>query len=67
MDYKRILTLHYTGGMSGREIAEATGVGKTTVNEFLKRFHRFFSSNSLKTVYYEILMICFKIIQIIRS
>lgn len=38
MDYKRILTLHYTGGMSGREIAEATGVGKTTVNEFLKRF-----------------------------
>lgn len=38
MDYKRILTLHHTGGMSGREIAEATGVGKTTVNEFLKRF-----------------------------
>lgn len=36
MDYKRILTLHYTGGLSGREIAEATGVGKTTVNEFLK-------------------------------
>ena len=30
MDYKRILTLHYTGGMSGREIAEATGVGKPT-------------------------------------
>lgn len=38
MDYKRILTLHYTGGMSGRESAEANGVGKTTVNEFLKRF-----------------------------
>ena len=30
--------LHYTNGMSGREIAEATGDGKTTVNEFLKRF-----------------------------
>ena len=38
MDYKRILALHYTNGMSGREIAEATGAGKTTVNEFLKRF-----------------------------
>ena len=38
MDYKRILTLHYTGGMSGREIAQTTGAGKTTVNEFLKRF-----------------------------
>lgn len=38
MDYKRVLMLHYTNGMSGREIAEATGDGKTTVNEFLKRF-----------------------------
>lgn len=38
MDYKRILVLHYTGGMSGREIAQTTGDGKTTVNEFLKRF-----------------------------
>ena len=38
MDYKRILTLHYTDGMNGREIAVATGIGKTTVNEFLKRF-----------------------------
>ena len=38
MDYKRILTLHYTGSMIGREIAEVTDVGKTTVNEFLKRF-----------------------------
>ena len=38
MDYKRVLVLHYTNGMSGREIAEATGDGKTTVNEFLKRF-----------------------------
>lgn len=36
MDYKRVLVLHYTNGMSGREIAEATGDGKTTVNEFLK-------------------------------
>ena len=38
MDYKRILVLHYTNGMSGREIAEVTGDGKTSVNEFLKRF-----------------------------
>lgn len=38
MDYKRILTLHYTCGMSGLEIAHTTGDGKTTVNEFLKRF-----------------------------
>ena len=38
MDYKRILTLHYTGGMSGHEIKQTTGDGKTTVNEFLKRF-----------------------------
>lgn len=38
MDYKRILSLHFTNGMSGREIAVVTGDGKTTVNEFLKRF-----------------------------
>ena len=38
MDYKRVLMLHYTDGMSSREIAEVTGDGKTTVNEFLKRF-----------------------------
>ena len=38
MDYKRVLILHYTNGMSSREIAEVTGVGKTTINEFLKRF-----------------------------
>lgn len=38
MDYKRVLLLHFTNGMSSREIAETTGVGKTTVNEFLKRF-----------------------------
>ena len=38
MDYKRVLILHFTNGMSGREIAETTGDKKTTVNEFLKRF-----------------------------
>lgn len=38
MDYKRVLILHYTNGMSSREIAETTGYGKTTVNDFLKRF-----------------------------
>ena len=38
MDYKRVLVLHYTDGMSSRKIAEVTGDGKTTVNEFLKRF-----------------------------
>ena len=38
MDYKRVLILRYTNGMSSREIAEATGNGKTTINEFLKRF-----------------------------
>ena len=38
MDYKRVLILHFTNGMSSREIAEITGNGKTTINEFLKRF-----------------------------
>ena len=38
MDYKRVLILRFTNGMSSGEIAEVTGVGKTTVNEFLKRF-----------------------------
>ena len=38
MDYKKVLVLKYTDGMSSREIAEVTGDGKTTVNEFLKRF-----------------------------
>ena len=38
MDYKRVLILHFTNGMSSREIAEAIGAGKTTINEFLKRF-----------------------------
>ena len=38
MDYKRVLILHFTNGMSSREISETTGDEKTTVNEFLKRF-----------------------------
>jgi len=38
MDYKRVLILRFTNGMSSREISEATGDGKTTINEFLKRF-----------------------------
>ena len=40
MDYKRVLALHFTNGMSSREIAETTGDGKTTLNEFLKRFQQ---------------------------
>ena len=39
MDYKRVLILHFTNGMSSREIAEATGDGKTTINEFLKALY----------------------------
>ena len=38
MEYKRVLMLRFTNGMSSREIAETTGDGKTMVNEFLKRF-----------------------------
>lgn len=39
MDYKRVLRLHFTNHLSGREIAESYGdCSKTTVNEFLKRF-----------------------------
>ena len=38
MDYKRVLRLHYVNHLSGREIAETSGCGKTGVNEFLKRF-----------------------------
>ena len=37
MDYKRVLVLHYTDGMSSREIAEVTAGGKTTLNHFTKR------------------------------
>ena len=39
MNYKRVLILHFTNGMSSRDIAKITGVGKTTINEFLKRFN----------------------------
>ena len=39
MDYKKVLRLHYVNRLSGREIAESCGdCGKTSVNEFLKRF-----------------------------
>ena len=38
MDYKRVLRLHFDGGLSGRAIAESTGYGRTAVNDFLKRF-----------------------------
>ena len=47
MDYKRVLILHYTNGMSSREIAEATGAGKTTINEFLKRFRELHTLEAL--------------------
>lgn len=33
-----MLTLHFTNGVSSREIAKTIGCGKTTINEFLKRF-----------------------------
>ena len=38
MDYKRVLRLHFESGFSSRAIAESTGNGKTTINDFLKRF-----------------------------
>ena len=38
MDYKRVLRLHYVNGFSSRVISESTKDGKTTINEFLKRF-----------------------------
>ena len=38
MDYKRVLILHFTNGMSSREIAKVTGNGKSAISEFLKRF-----------------------------
>ena len=38
MDYKKVLRLHYENKLSGREIALNCGCGKTTVNEFLRRF-----------------------------
>lgn len=38
MDYKRVLRLHFVNKLSSRAIAESIGCGKTTVNEFLRRF-----------------------------
>ena len=38
MDYKKVLLLHFTQGLSGRSIAKVTGVSKSAINEFLKRF-----------------------------
>ena len=38
MDYKKVLRLHYVNRLSSREIAATSGCGKTTVNEFLRRF-----------------------------
>ena len=38
MDYKRVLILHFTNGMSSQEIAKVTGNGKSAISEFLKRF-----------------------------
>lgn len=31
MNYKRVLALHFTNGMSGREIAEIAGNSKSTM------------------------------------
>ena len=38
MDYKRVLRLHYINRFSSRAISENTKDGKTTINDFLKRF-----------------------------
>jgi transposase len=38
MDYKKVLRLHYVNHLSSRDIAESSNCGKTTVNEFLRRF-----------------------------
>ena len=38
MDYIRILRLHFENGFSSRIISQSTGYGKTTINDFLKRF-----------------------------
>lgn len=38
MDYKKVLRLHYVNHLSSREIAASNACGKTTINEFLKRF-----------------------------
>lgn len=38
MDYKKMLRLHFVSHLSGREIAGICDCGKTTANEFLRRF-----------------------------
>lgn len=38
LDYLQILRLHFGKHLSGRQIAESEGYGKTTVNRFLKKF-----------------------------
>ena len=39
MDYKKVLRFHFVNHLSSREIAESCGdCGKSSVNEFLKRF-----------------------------
>ena len=38
LDYIQILRLRYGKDLSGREIAETQGCGKTAINDFLKRF-----------------------------
>lgn len=39
MDYKRVLRLHFINKLSSRAIAANCGCGKTSVNEFIKRFN----------------------------
>lgn len=46
MDYKQVLRLHFMNHLSGREIAGICDCGKTTVNEFLRRF-----KNDSKLIY----------------
>lgn len=38
LDYIKILRFHYVKKLSGREIAETQGCGKTAINDFLKKF-----------------------------
>ena len=39
MDYLRVLRLHFVNRLSGRDIATNCGCGKTSVNEFIRRFN----------------------------
>ena len=39
MDYRKVLRLHYVNKLSSREIAANCSCGKTSVNEFLRRFN----------------------------